>query len=116
MNELEMAVFATKMIQCLMSDNKKILAIKLIRYLYNGSLKESKDLVDLFHPKITNTTTPMCSHCGLTWGSYSGSFDDVPHETKEDVKRHIRSCEANPLVTINNNLAKRIRELTGAPE
>ncbi|KKN32344.1 hypothetical protein LCGC14_0814940 [marine sediment metagenome] len=46
MNELEKAVLAVMITQELLKNEKKILAIKIIRFMYGADLRDGKDFVD----------------------------------------------------------------------
>ena len=46
MSEIEKALLALVITKELLTANKKILAIKIIRLMYNANLKDAKELVD----------------------------------------------------------------------
>lgn len=51
MNELEKAITAVMIAQELLQNGKKILAIKIIRFMYNATLRDAKDFVDRLETK-----------------------------------------------------------------
>lgn len=51
MNEIEKAALAVMVTDELLSIDKKILAIKIIRFMYNAHLRDAKDFVDRLEKK-----------------------------------------------------------------
>ena len=46
MNELEKVNLAVMIVKELLKINEKIKAIKIVRYMYNATLRDAKDFVD----------------------------------------------------------------------
>ncbi len=51
MNEIEKAVIATMVAQELLKIEKKILAIKIIRFMYSATLRDAVDFVNSLETK-----------------------------------------------------------------
>lgn len=51
MNEIEKAVLAVMVVDELLKIDRKILAIKIIRFIYNANLRDAKDFVDRLEKK-----------------------------------------------------------------
>lgn len=51
MTELEKALLAVMIVQELLPRTNRILAIKIIRFMYNATLRDAKDFVDRLETK-----------------------------------------------------------------
>jgi hypothetical protein len=59
-------------------------------------------------------TTPICNHCGKKWPSVKGGLERISKEIVEEIRRHIETCEKNPLVKQIADQQKLIEALVGA--